>query len=98
MINKKRKICGICNKIDFKNRKDNHHLIPRHKNGIGKGRVWLCTECHTFLHLAESKGFCELPSETSRKFFVENSRVKGLIDQASNKFANQNLDGKEKKE
>ncbi len=80
MENKKRnKVCVICEKKDFKNRKDNHHIIPRKKDGLGKGRVWLCTECHTMLHIAESKGLCELPSETDRKYYVENSRTYGLM-------------------
>ena len=76
---KRKKTCVVCGKIDFKNRKDNHHVIPRYKNGAGKGRVWLCTECHTMLHLAESKGLCELPEKTNRKFYVKNSRTAGLV-------------------
>jgi len=82
-IQKRRKICLICSKKDFKNRKDNHHVIPRYKGGLGKGRVWLCTECHTMLHIAESKGLCEFPEKTLRVFHVENSRTKGLMDTAS---------------
>jgi len=80
---KKKKVCEICGKRDFKNRKDNHHTIPRKNGGLGKGRVWLCVECHTMLHIAEHKGLCELPKKTDRKFYVENSRTKGLMDKAS---------------
>jgi len=82
METKRKKTCAICSKIDYKNRKDNHHIIPRHKGGLGKGRIWLCTECHTMLHIAESKGLCELPSKTNRKFIVQNSRTLGLMKRA----------------
>ncbi len=80
---KKMKVCEICGKKDFKNRKDNHHLIPKSKGGWCKERVWLCVECHTMLHIAESKGLCELPKKTDRRFRVENSRTKGLMDRGS---------------
>lgn len=87
--------CEICDKKDFKNRKPNHHIIPRSKEGLGKGRVWLCTECHTMLHIAEAKGLCKLPENTSRIYTVENSRTLGLMEKAkklgADKYASRNM-------
>ena len=78
-LKKKTKVCQICGKRDFKNRKDNHHKIPRKNGGLEKGRVWLCTECHTMLHIAEHKGLCYLPTGNKDEYIMRNSRTAGLV-------------------
>ena len=83
MNNKKINKCEICGKIKAINRKPNHHIIPKKDGGKGltKNRVWLCTECHVFLHMAEKKGLCLLPEKQSKSLLVgANSRTKLLMD------------------
>ena len=64
MSEKKLKICVLCSKEEMKNRKGNHHIIPRKYGGAGlkNNRVWLCSHCHAFLHTAEQVGLCKLPT------------------------------------